>query len=63
MTEKMIFVTSGRIKDKNDIEQIEFWGHDAGEFFSEEVLDQMDEVEILELADAITDISQSTNHE
>ncbi len=36
MTEKMTFEKSGLIKDENDLESIEFWGHDAGEFVVEE---------------------------
>lgn len=29
---EMIFEKSGLIKDGNNIEEIELWGHDAGEF-------------------------------
>lgn len=36
MTEKMTFEKSGLIKDETDLESIEFWGHDAGEFVVEE---------------------------
>jgi len=35
VTEKLIFETSGHIKDKFNIEEIELWGHDAGEFVEE----------------------------
>ena len=37
MTERMIFNESGLIKDKTDKAEIEFWGHDAGEFSPEEI--------------------------
>ena len=36
MVEKMTFDMSGLIKDKEDIREIELWGHDAGEFVSVE---------------------------
>lgn len=36
MTEKLTFIVSGLIKDEADINSIEFWGHDAGEFVAEE---------------------------
>ena len=32
MIENMIFDFSGLIKDKTDKAEIEYWGHDAGEF-------------------------------
>ncbi len=34
---EMIFEKSGLIKDENNIEEIELWGHDAGEFVEVEV--------------------------
>jgi len=37
MVEKMIFNPSGLIKDINNKEEIEVWGHDAGEFSVEEI--------------------------
>jgi len=33
----MIFNPSGHIKDINNKEEIEAWGHDAGEFSIEEI--------------------------
>ena len=36
MVEKMEFSPSGHIKDINNKEEIEAWGHDAGEFVAEE---------------------------
>jgi len=35
MIEKMTFEKSGLIKDEMSKEEIEFWGHDAGEFVEE----------------------------
>ena len=46
MIEKMSFETSGLVKNKDDKMEIEFWGHDAGEYFYEEVLELMKEVKI-----------------
>lgn len=37
MTEKPYFEKSGRVKDINDFAEIEYWGHDAGEFIWEEI--------------------------
>lgn len=37
MKEKMVFVASGLIKDPNNTEELELWGHDGGEFVLEEV--------------------------
>lgn len=37
MVEKMTFEFSGLIKDTEDKKDIEFFGHDAGEFFPEEI--------------------------
>lgn len=37
MTEKPYFEKSGRVKDINDLAEIEYWGHDAGEFIWEEI--------------------------
>ena len=37
MAEKMTFQASGLIKDKTSLQEIEFWGHDAGEFTLEEI--------------------------
>lgn len=30
-----VFETSGLVKNPKDLAEIEFWGHDAGEFFEE----------------------------
>ena len=35
MKEKLIFEFSWMVKDRNNIEEIEFWGHDAGEFVAD----------------------------
>jgi hypothetical protein len=35
MNKEMIFDMSSLIKDKSSLEEIEFWGHDAGEFVSQ----------------------------
>lgn len=45
MIEKMIFNPSGLIKDINNKEEIEVWGHDAGEFTIEEIESIFVEVE------------------
>ena len=37
MTERMTFKLSGLVKDPSNLKEIEFWGHDAGEFTEEEV--------------------------
>jgi hypothetical protein len=45
--EKMDFKFSGVIKDETDIEAIEFWGHDAGEFVTVEkpvLIEKVEEV-------------------
>jgi hypothetical protein len=36
MKEIMVFQPSGLINDINDKSEIEYWGHDAGEFVTEE---------------------------
>ncbi len=43
-TDKKIFVPSGKVNDLNDIDWIEFLGHDAGEFISEEELGELEEL-------------------
>ncbi len=45
MIEKMSFETSGLVKDKDDKTEIEFWGHDAGEFIFEEFEKFLEETE------------------
>ena len=35
MSERLVFVPSEFVKDPNDLKEIEFWGHDAGEYFYE----------------------------
>lgn len=45
MTEKPHFEKSGRVIDINDLAEIEYWGHDAGEFIwpeIEKILSQSD---------------------
>lgn len=41
MIEKMTFDFSGLVKDKSNKEEIEFWGHDAGEFVAKEVIESL----------------------
>lgn len=46
MKEIMVFQPSGLIKDINDKGEIEYWGHDAGEFVTEEEIEKkLDKVE------------------
>lgn len=45
MTEKMTFEFSGLVKDQSDIDLIEFWGHDAGEFVEVEETKIIERVE------------------
>lgn len=45
MKERMIFVCSGNIKNPDDIQEIEFWGHDAGEFIPLDLYEYMMELE------------------
>ena len=42
MIENMIFDFSSIVSDKQDIKEIEFWGHDAGEFVSSENVDTLE---------------------
>jgi hypothetical protein len=45
----MVFDISGLVNDKSSNNEIEFWGHDAGEFFLEgvaELLGQTDGEEV-----------------
>lgn len=44
MTEKPFFEKSGRVQDINDLAEIEYWGHDAGEFFWPEIREVLAEV-------------------
>ena len=44
MVEKIIFNPSDLIKDVNNKEEIEAWGHDAGEFSSEEAEKLVEEI-------------------
>lgn len=37
---EMIFEKSGLVKDENNIAEIELWGHDGGEFFPVEVVEE-----------------------
>lgn len=37
MIEKAKFIFSGSVKDPSNLEEIIFWGHDAGEFSYEEL--------------------------
>lgn len=51
MVEKITFQMSGLIRDKTNLQEIEFWGHDAGEFVLEEIeklLEADEEQEIYE---------------
>lgn len=36
----MVFEISGLIKDRSNREELEFWGHDAGEFVIREATDE-----------------------
>ena len=45
MVENMTFNPSGLIQDINNKEEIELWGHDAGEFSFEEVENILIEIE------------------
>lgn len=44
----MIFKISGLIKNEYDKAEIEFWGHDAGEFTLEEIEDLLEIAECQE---------------
>ncbi len=37
MKENPKFIFSGSVKDQNDLNEIVFWGHDAGEFTYDEI--------------------------
>ena len=45
MTEKLIFEMSGLVKNQTDISEIEFWGHDAGEYILKEIDELLKELE------------------
>ncbi len=53
MTEKLTFVPSGLVKDTSDYKEIEFWGHDAGEYFIEEIEAIVEEIEKIEKAEGV----------
>lgn len=55
MTEKMIFEFSGLVKDQTDIDLIEFWGHDAGEFV------EVEETKIIERVEPVKKPQPQTN--
>lgn len=37
----MVFQPSGKIVDINDKSEIEYWGHEAGEFITEEEIEKL----------------------
>ncbi|HCQ31440.1 TPA: hypothetical protein DIU27_03610 [Candidatus Collierbacteria bacterium] len=39
MVEKITFQMSGLVKDSANLKEIEFWGHDAGEFMTQELME------------------------
>lgn len=49
MTEKITFEMSGLIKNMDNVSEIEFWGHDAGEFTKEEIAEILEAVDIQEV--------------
>ncbi|KKT39725.1 hypothetical protein A3K29_02225 [Candidatus Collierbacteria bacterium RIFOXYB2_FULL_46_14] len=41
MVEKITFQMSGLVKDSTSLQEIEFWGHDAGEFVTQEMIEMV----------------------
>ncbi len=59
MTEKYKFVASGHINEASDLKDIEFWGHDAGEFLPEEIEEIVENIEEIINAEKMTTLKSS----